>query len=169
MVLLDSLLVGGIEDAPDFVFFLIKKDIVVRYPEFIRGCVLEFAKLLRSEWFHLMLVHVFWHPVLAPFIQGFGVFNTAFLFKPCFWIEILPSNNNACNRGLARLWAGYVTGWTAWNHVRTALALAAAASLTIALLDITRRKSKGHIETSMLDRAILPTILKADTRSAAFG
>ncbi len=34
----------------------------------------------------------------------------------------------------ARLWAGYVTSWTAWNHVRTAAALAAAASLTIALL-----------------------------------
>jgi uncharacterized membrane protein len=33
----------------------------------------------------------------------------------------------------ARLWAGYVTSWTAWNHVRTAAALAAAASLTIAL------------------------------------
>ncbi len=34
----------------------------------------------------------------------------------------------------ARLWAGYVTSWTAWNHVRTAAALAAAASFTIALL-----------------------------------
>jgi uncharacterized membrane protein len=33
----------------------------------------------------------------------------------------------------ARLWAGYVTSWTAWNHVRTAAALAAAASLTMAL------------------------------------
>jgi uncharacterized membrane protein len=33
----------------------------------------------------------------------------------------------------ARLWDGYVTRWTAWNHVRTAAALAAAASLTIAL------------------------------------
>jgi len=33
----------------------------------------------------------------------------------------------------ARLWAGYVTSWTAWNHVRTAAALAAAASLTVAL------------------------------------
>ena len=33
----------------------------------------------------------------------------------------------------ARLWASYVTGWTAWNHVRTAAALAAAALLTIAL------------------------------------
>ena len=33
----------------------------------------------------------------------------------------------------ARLWANYVTSWTAWNHVRTAAALAAAASLTVAL------------------------------------
>jgi uncharacterized membrane protein len=33
----------------------------------------------------------------------------------------------------ARLWAGYVTSWTAWNHVRTVAALAAAASLTMAL------------------------------------
>jgi uncharacterized membrane protein len=33
----------------------------------------------------------------------------------------------------ARLWAGYVPSWTAWNHVRTAAALAAAASLTMAL------------------------------------
>ena len=33
----------------------------------------------------------------------------------------------------ARLWTGYITSWTAWNHVRTAAALAAAASLTFAL------------------------------------
>lgn len=33
----------------------------------------------------------------------------------------------------ARLWAEYVASWTAWNHVRTAAALLAAASLTIAL------------------------------------
>ena len=33
----------------------------------------------------------------------------------------------------ARLWAGYVRGWTAWNHVRTVAALAAAAALSIAL------------------------------------
>jgi uncharacterized membrane protein len=31
------------------------------------------------------------------------------------------------------LWAGYLTSWTAWNHVRTAAAFAAAASLTIGL------------------------------------
>jgi len=34
----------------------------------------------------------------------------------------------------ARLWARYLTSWTAWNHVRTIAALAAAASLTIALV-----------------------------------
>jgi uncharacterized membrane protein len=33
----------------------------------------------------------------------------------------------------ARLWAGYLTSWTAWNHVRGAAALAATALLTIAL------------------------------------
>jgi uncharacterized membrane protein len=33
----------------------------------------------------------------------------------------------------AGLWADYVAGWTAWNHVRTAAALAAAASFGIAL------------------------------------
>jgi uncharacterized membrane protein len=32
------------------------------------------------------------------------------------------------------LWAGYFTSWMVWNHVRTVGALAAAASLTIALL-----------------------------------
>jgi len=33
----------------------------------------------------------------------------------------------------ARLWARYVSDWTAWNHVRTAAALAAATLLTVAL------------------------------------
>jgi uncharacterized membrane protein len=33
----------------------------------------------------------------------------------------------------ASLWASYLAEWTAWNHVRTAATLAAAASLTIGL------------------------------------
>lgn len=33
----------------------------------------------------------------------------------------------------AGLWAGYVTSWTAWNHVRTVAALVAAASFSMAL------------------------------------
>ena len=33
----------------------------------------------------------------------------------------------------SRLWTTYVKSWTAWNHVRTAFALAAAASFIVAL------------------------------------
>lgn len=33
----------------------------------------------------------------------------------------------------ARLWAGYVAGWTAWNHVRTVASLASSALFTLAL------------------------------------
>ena len=33
----------------------------------------------------------------------------------------------------ANLWVSYLVNWTAWNHVRTTAALAAAASFTIAL------------------------------------
>lgn len=33
----------------------------------------------------------------------------------------------------AKLWANYLSTWTAWNHVRTAAALAAAASFSIGL------------------------------------
>jgi uncharacterized membrane protein len=35
----------------------------------------------------------------------------------------------------ARYWAEYVSSWTAWNHVRTAAALAAAASIMMSLSD----------------------------------
>jgi uncharacterized membrane protein len=36
--------------------------------------------------------------------------------------------------GAAGLWSSYLSSWTAWNHVRTAAAWAAAALLTIALI-----------------------------------
>jgi len=42
--------------------------------------------------------------------------------------SIDPDGVDAANH-----WQRYVTGWTAWNHVRAAAALAAAAILTIAL------------------------------------
>jgi uncharacterized membrane protein len=35
----------------------------------------------------------------------------------------------------ARLWAAYLTSWTAWNHFRTAASLAAAAAFSLALGD----------------------------------
>ncbi len=46
--------------------------------------------------------------------------------------EALASVGPADPNG-ASLWAGYVANWTAWNHVRTAASLAAAASFSIAL------------------------------------
>jgi len=49
--------------------------------------------------------------------------------------DALASVNPASAEG-ANLWTGYVAGWTTWNHVRTAAALAAAALLTIALVKL---------------------------------
>ena len=51
------------------------------------------------------------------------------------WVTIafnVPRNNALAARG-AEVWARYVAEWTAWNHVRTAAALAAAASFSLAL------------------------------------
>ena len=42
--------------------------------------------------------------------------------------KLHPQGTDAAGR-----WEEYVTKWTAWNHVRTVAALAAAAALTIAL------------------------------------
>jgi len=42
--------------------------------------------------------------------------------------KLVPADPNG-----ASLWSGYVASWTAWNHVRTIAALAAAASFSIAL------------------------------------
>src|SRR5205823_10691704 len=46
--------------------------------------------------------------------------------------EALAAVDSASADGASR-WAGYIASWTAWNHVRTAAALAAAVSHTIAL------------------------------------
>jgi len=58
-------------------------------------------------------------------------------------IGVTIARNVPLNDGLAKLhpqsadaagyWDGYLTKWTAWNHVRTVAALVAAAMLTIAL------------------------------------
>jgi uncharacterized membrane protein len=42
----------------------------------------------------------------------------------------------------ASMWSSFLPNWTNWNHVRTVAALAAAASLTIALCDRSPRKSR---------------------------
>ncbi len=43
---------------------------------------------------------------------------------------------NPEDAGSAGLWRRYVTEWTAWNHLRGLAALAAAASLTIAAIEM---------------------------------
>ena len=50
----------------------------------------------------------------------------------------VPLNNRLAklhprDAGAGAYWVKYVTRWTAWNHVRTSAALAAAALLTVAL------------------------------------
>lgn len=42
--------------------------------------------------------------------------------------SVMPTDPDGATR-----WTEYVASWTTWNHVRTAAALAAAASLTVAL------------------------------------
>ena len=59
----------------------------------------------------------------------------------CFLVTILfnvPRNEALAkvaptDPGAGSLWAGYIEGWTAWNHVRTAASLGAAACFSIAL------------------------------------
>jgi len=63
-------------------------------------------------------------------------------FVGAFLVTILfnvPRNNalaavDPASAEGAGLWTNYLSGWTAWNHVRTAASLAAAALLTIALM-----------------------------------
>jgi uncharacterized membrane protein len=60
-----------------------------------------------------------------------GTFLVTFVFN-------VPKNNalasvRPANAESASLWTDYLSKWTAWNHLRAAAALAAAASLTIAL------------------------------------
>ena len=50
----------------------------------------------------------------------------------------VPRNNSLASipptdSGVASHWADYLAAWTAWNHVRTAASLAAAASFAVAL------------------------------------
>ena len=50
----------------------------------------------------------------------------------------VPRNNSlaslgASDPGAAKVWAGYVSNWTAWNHVRTLTPIAASATLVLSL------------------------------------
>ena len=78
-----------------------------------------------------------WSEPFAIFLLLAGVFYLA----GCFAVTMVF--NVPMNEALARLppaapdraarWANYITGWTTWNHVRTAASLSAAALLAIGL------------------------------------
>lgn len=78
-----------------------------------------------------------WHAPGAVYLLA----GSTFYLVGCLLVTI--AFNVPRNEALARvvpatadrasLWTGYVSSWTAWNHVRTAASLAAAALLTIAL------------------------------------
>ena len=78
-----------------------------------------------------------WHDTRAVYLLAGGVLYVvgSFLVTIVFNVprndalaSVAPDDPDAASR-----WARYVAGWTAWNHVRTAAALAAAASFSIAL------------------------------------
>jgi len=76
-----------------------------------------------------------WHEPFAPYLLVGGALYLAGTIGPTLAYHV-PRND-----ALARIephdagdhWARYLSGWTAWNHLRAAAALAAAATLTIAL------------------------------------
>jgi uncharacterized membrane protein len=73
----------------------------------------------------------------------------------------VPLNNglavvDSTSTDAGQLWTTYVRNWTAWNHVRTAAALAAAASFSVALCHagsptgIARSKASSSMTATML-------------------
>ena len=79
-----------------------------------------------------------WHGGSPLAIYAGAFFYLAGIMVVTIAINV-PMNNAlmavdpASAEGASR-WAAYLVSWTFWNHVRTAAALAAAASLTFALL-----------------------------------
>ena len=78
-----------------------------------------------------------WHKPGASYLLAGGLLYLAgtFLVTIVFNVprnDALAAVDPASTDGASR-WAGYLASWTAWNHVRTAAALAAAVSHTIVL------------------------------------
>jgi uncharacterized membrane protein len=90
------------------------------------GCVLVIiAALLR--WHDQGAVYLF----IGGALYLVGTFCVTMVFnvpKNRALASVVPANAES-----ASVWTDYLSKWTAWNHVRAAAALAAAASLTIAL------------------------------------
>ena len=78
-----------------------------------------------------------WNEAGAVYLLSGGLAYTIGTFLVTMAFNV-PRNNalaavDPASGNGARVWASYVTSWTAWNHVRTSAALAAAVLLTIAL------------------------------------
>ncbi len=78
-----------------------------------------------------------WHRPGAAYLLAGGLLYLVGSFLVTIAFNV-PRNNalaavDPASAAGAALWASYLTAWTAWNHVRTAAALAAAAVLSIAL------------------------------------
>jgi uncharacterized membrane protein len=77
-----------------------------------------------------------WHDAGAPYWLAGGVLYLVGTVLVTMLFNV-PRNDALAivapqSAEAARLWLAYLSIWTAWNHVRTAAALAAAALLTIA-------------------------------------
>ena len=78
-----------------------------------------------------------WHDPRTPYLLAGSVLYLIGAVTVTMQFNV-PRNNALAGvepespRG-ASFWAGYLTSWTAWNHVRTVAALAAAAAFTLAL------------------------------------
>lgn len=78
-----------------------------------------------------------WHEPSAPYLLAGSVLYLVGTILVTMLFNV-PRNNMLAgvqpgSEQGAALWAGYLTAWTAWNHVRTVAAFAAAAAFTLAL------------------------------------
>jgi uncharacterized membrane protein len=78
-----------------------------------------------------------WRDPAAIYLLGGGVLYLVGTMLVTFAFNV-PRNDalaaiDPAGREAAALWSGYLAGWTAWNHLRGAAALAAAALLAVAL------------------------------------
>lgn len=85
----------------------------------------------------VILSLVAWPTPAAPWALAGSVLYVAGTFLVTMLCNV-PRNNALAalaptSPEAATLWAGYLSSWTAWNHVRMVAALAASASFTLAL------------------------------------
>jgi len=78
-----------------------------------------------------------WRPAGLPWLVAGGLLYLVGSFGVTMVFNV-PRNNALAALAPAapeavRWWSGYLSSWTAWNHVRLVAALAAAASFTVAL------------------------------------